>query len=112
MLCLARDWALDLSPYLDFIVMHQREMLKNASPGGCAVFPYATSLCGTSHPWENAFTSLWAAPGTHSRGPEPPGSPQPRGVAREPASCAPHRCTGAARALGRFSEELCFNVAI
>lgn len=84
--------------------------------------PHAASLCRASqpqpyHPWEDAFTRAAQscghplAPPLGSRAPLQTPAPA-LGMAREPVGRVPHCCAGAAWALGRFSEELCFNVAI
>lgn len=91
---------------------------------GLRFSPHVASLCRASRPqphrpWEDAFTITRAAQSCSPPLAPPLGSRAPLqtpapalGMAREPVGRVPHCCAGAAWALGRFSEELCFNVAI
>lgn len=104
MLCLPRACLFHLSQHLDFIVTNQREMLKNALPRGCTVPP-----CAEHH--RLSHTTLGKRP-LHPCGQPRAPTPRVRSPTGELVGRAPHHRTGTAWALGRSSEELCFNVAI
>lgn len=107
--CLIRTCPFDFGQHLDF-------MLTNASPGVCiaslyATSPYRASQLQPHHPWGMPLPGQRIPMGQPPWGLGPPLQTPSHPCAR-PLHRVPHCCAGAARALGTFSEELCFNVAI